>query len=116
MASQSCTTYGKSSVIRGHHVYKAIWTPIVGENLSLQLEEENEHDNHAVVVMSDNTIVGHMPRSLSCFHVVFLEEVDSQDIGSLEIPCMYTYTGSSRMIQKVRRLMKSEEATNSCPL
>ena len=72
MASQSCTTYGKSSVIRGHHVYKAIWTPIVGENLSLQLEEENEHDNHAVVGMSDNTIVGQMLRSLSCFSCFFL--------------------------------------------
>ena len=37
----------KESVVRGHHLYKAIWTPVIGE-LSLRAEDNNEHDNHAV--------------------------------------------------------------------
>ena len=37
------------SVIGGHHVYKFVWTPFVGEILSLG----NENDPYAVAVMKD---------------------------------------------------------------
>ena len=37
MASQgSRETYEKASVIRGHHVYKTVWTPFIGEELPLK--------------------------------------------------------------------------------
>ena len=35
-------------VVRGHHVYKSIWTPVLGEELSTEREDNNEHDNYAV--------------------------------------------------------------------
>ena len=38
MASQSSVSEGRheeASVIRGHRVYKAMWTPVVGEELNL---------------------------------------------------------------------------------
>ncbi len=54
-----------SSVIRGHHVYKVIWAPFVGEGLLLKTEDTNEHDRHAVaIVKDDQAVVGHMPRFL----------------------------------------------------
>ena len=28
--------YEKESVVRGHHVYKAIWTPVIGEELEVR--------------------------------------------------------------------------------
>ena len=31
MASQVCYRYEKASVIPSHHVYKAVWTPVIGE-------------------------------------------------------------------------------------
>ena len=39
------SVYEKESVVRGNHIYKASWTPRIGEELS---EDDNQHDNHAV--------------------------------------------------------------------
>ena len=35
--------YQKLSVIEGHHVYKAIWTPTIGEKESVQSKDDTEH-------------------------------------------------------------------------
>ena len=40
--------YEKKSVVRGHHIYKSIWTPAIGEELLLEVEDGNKHDKHAV--------------------------------------------------------------------
>ena len=45
MASQGSVSedrHEEASVIRGHHVYKSVWTPEVGEELSLVTEDGNE--------------------------------------------------------------------------
>ena len=55
----------EASVIRWHHVYKSVWTPELGEELSLVTEDGNEYDKYAVAVIKDGDVVGHMPRSLS---------------------------------------------------
>ena len=58
-------TWSKSSVVRGHHVYKAIWTPYVGQRLQLSCEDSNDHDEHAVAVRKTaggaRAVVGHVP-------------------------------------------------------
>ena len=36
--------YLHESVICGHHVYKAVWNPVLGEVHCLALEEGNEND------------------------------------------------------------------------
>ena len=41
------------SVIRGHHIYKRIWTPVVGEELLLQRDLTNSYDIFAVGIMKD---------------------------------------------------------------
>ena len=33
------------SIVRGHHVYKSVWTPYIGEVLPVQEELGNEHDS-----------------------------------------------------------------------
>ncbi len=48
------------SVVRGHHVYKRIWTPTVGEQL--QLRPDNESDPRAVAILKHGVIIGHLPR------------------------------------------------------
>ena len=48
------------SVVRGHHVFKSVWTPSLGEFLSV--EEDYEHDIFAVSV---GMIVGHVPHEVS---------------------------------------------------
>ena len=37
------------SVIHGHHVYKAIWTPDIGEILECQQERSNLEDLYAIM-------------------------------------------------------------------
>ena len=51
----------EDSVVRGHHVYKFVWTPAIGEELYLQPEESNERDEYAVTVRKDGETIGHMP-------------------------------------------------------
>ena len=53
------------SVMRDHHVYKSVWTPVTGEELYLGPEELNEHNKYAVAVRKNGEIVGHVPRSFS---------------------------------------------------
>ena len=57
------TTFKKSSVITGHHVYKYVWSPYIGEALSVVQEKDNQYDKYAVSVKKSGEIVGHVPRS-----------------------------------------------------
>ena len=43
--------YEVDSCVQGYHVYQDTWTPLVGEELHCEREEENIHDRYAVVVM-----------------------------------------------------------------
>ena len=54
-----------SSVVRGFHVYKDIWTPILHPT-------QQEHGNPAVSNLKDDLILGHIPKELSriCWHFI----------------------------------------------
>ena len=45
MATQEAE-YSLDSVVCGHHVYKYIWTPCLGERLSLHTGMGNAHDSY----------------------------------------------------------------------
>jgi len=49
------------SVVRGHHIYKTVWSPTVGEILQLTREEGNAHDHFAVCLVKGEVVVGHIP-------------------------------------------------------
>ena len=44
IASVMAAIFCKESVVCGHHIYKAVWTPFVGEILDTRREDENSHD------------------------------------------------------------------------
>ena len=52
MASQVIMSkmYSLESVVRGHHTYKRVWTPVVGEKLPVDIEEDDANDPRAVAV------------------------------------------------------------------
>ena len=56
--------YLHESVVRDHHVYIRVWSPVVGEILQLSCEEDNDHDRFSVSVMKAEFVVGHSPRRL----------------------------------------------------
>ena len=53
------------SFVTGHHVYKVVWSPFIGESLNTQEEPDNVHDKYAVKVLKNEAVVGHVPREIS---------------------------------------------------
>ena len=106
------------SVVRGHHVYKCVWTPVNGEELCVVPEDNNNHDPRAVAVMKDGQIVGHVPRELSRILYFFLKQPSSRVLCvitgrrkfgvGLEVPCIYKINGESRIIKRLKRLLKKD--------
>ena len=54
-----------NSVVCGHHIYKDIWTSVIGEELTCRKEFGNIHDLHAVAVIHGGSVVGHVPCTIS---------------------------------------------------
>ena len=52
MASQGKAVCVLEGVVRGHHVYKATWTPTVGEISILAVRQQpgNGHDRHTMCI------------------------------------------------------------------
>ena len=66
------------SFVRGHHVYKCVWTPVNGKELCDIPEDINNHDAHAIAVMKDGQVVGHVPREISRILYFYLLEATFQ--------------------------------------
>ena len=65
-----------SSVMRGHHVYKSVWSPTVGDTLTCSKDERKkakEHDEYVIgtYLEADNKLVGHVPMELSSLFTHF---------------------------------------------
>ena len=58
-------SFSIESNVRGHHVFKSVWTPTGGELLTVNPEPGNEFDRYALAVCKGETVVGHMPRKIS---------------------------------------------------
>ena len=52
MANQSASpeSFMFESVVCFHHVYKRVWTPVLGEKLRIVIEEDNNHGARVVAV------------------------------------------------------------------
>ena len=48
LTDEDAAAYLHESVVRGHHIYKRVWSPTVDEVLQLTHEERNNHDRFAV--------------------------------------------------------------------
>ncbi len=109
-------SYEKVSVVRGHHIYKVIWTPEVGEVLQVRTEGGNDHDEDAVAVINDGTVVGHVPHSMSRLCWFFLQRGNEMSCCitghrkfgyGLEVPCVYTfYSNSTKTMDKLKKLLE----------
>ena len=56
------TTLDLKTFIKGHHVYKDIWTPKQGERLDVLIEPDNLMDKFAVCVKINEKIEGHLKK------------------------------------------------------
>ena len=94
----------------GHHVYKTHWSPKINKELCCAVEEENSFDRHAVAVLKDGGVVGHVPRELA--RIYFLQKQHSRmtcRITGLRKPSetsgkglvVHFFTGIKRHIHKL---------------
>ncbi len=56
--------YERPCCIRGYHEYMTVWTAIRGEIIDCRREPENTKDRYAVSIIKEDTIIGHLPRSV----------------------------------------------------
>ena len=103
----------KESVVCGHHIYKEVSSPVVGELLPVLQETNNVHDRRAVAVFRDGNIVGHVPREFSRIFWFFRKhegKIECEVTGrrkcgkGLEVPCKYRLKGSASMVERTREL------------
>ena len=113
-------------MIREHHIYKAIWNPVIGEELNTEREIGNPHDPLAVAVTKllhgEGRTVRHLPRRLSLLCSVFLRRGGSikcivngnhkycEDLpqGGLEVPCQLLFSIENESIcKKTKQLIRS---------
>ena len=112
------TTFRIESTVRGHHVYKAAWSPYIGEELPVQREVNNIHDDFAVAVLKNGNTVGHVPREISRVCWYFLHKSGSEmtcivnghrrrsevDGKGLVVPCMYIFRGKQKHLDRLINL------------
>ena len=116
-------TFRFSSAIRGFHVYRYNWTPVVGEKLGSAREYGNPNDKRAVAITKGNITVGHVPMEISKIVWYFLRKggrmtctVRGKHIrsrlaqGGLEVPCSMTFRGEEDLMDKLKVLLS--EHTN----
>ena len=46
----------KESVVRGHHIYKEVWRPVIGQELPVLSEPNNHHDRRVVAIYMDGEV------------------------------------------------------------
>ena len=111
------------SVIRGHHIYKSVWTPFIGETLSLTIEDGNAEDPYAVAVMKGTAIVGHTLREMSRVFSFFIQHdgtISAEVSGhrrfgcGLEVPCQYTLQSKPKYIKRAKQLLQGKIITKQC--
>ena len=108
------------SCVRGYHIYNAIWSAPLGEELQCQREIGNSSDLYAVAVLKDSTTVGHLPRKISRICTLFIRRGGtitclvngrrkySADLpqGGMEIPCILLFKGDPKEMKLVKLLSK----------
>ena len=107
-----------NDVIRGFHIYKAIWDPVIGEELGTVREIGNPHNTLAVAVVKslhgERMTVGHLPRRISPLCSAFLSNGGTIDCtvtgryqhsadlsqGGLDVPCSMRFAANDEAMCK----------------
>ena len=119
--TEAVHSFTREAMVRGYHIYNSIWEAYIGEELSCQRDEDNEHDPYAVAVLKSATVVGHLPRKVSTLCSLFIRRGGtihcqitgrrrySADLpqGGLEVPCRLRFEGSVKELEKLQRLLDS---------
>ena len=71
---------------RGYHVYQTTWkAPSLTDNLSLKMEPLNEEEPHAVAVIRQSDVVGHIPGEIFRHVFWFIKVRGTTQVKELEL-------------------------------
>ena len=115
-------SYTLNSCVRGHHVYREIWNPFVGQELDVKTEPTNPRDMYAVaIILNAHTVVGHVPIEFGKVAWYFLQhggrikctitghrQLSDEHGKGLEVPCSYRFSGMPKLIKKLVKLMNKQ--------
>ena len=76
------TSLELETYIKGHHVYKEVLIPDVGEKLNVLMEPDNRVDRFSVYLRKDRTVVGHLKKRYTL-----------KDEEGLQVPCKIIIAG-----------------------
>ena len=122
-----CIYYSK---IRGYHVYKEVWSEVVGKSLVCHRETRNLVDPYVVAVMRTGEVVSYVPCSISTLCSPFIERGEnitcevtgkrqySYDLPQrgLELPCKLVFFGPNNEIAKVKYLLQFTPCEAPCDI
>ena len=118
--------YCIDAFVMGHHVYKDIWKPVLGEELDVSMEPNNIKDKYAVAVYQKgkSDVIGHLPlgRSAkfaktiyfflkassynSCKAVVNAEKaVNQKDDLGMKVPCCLEFIAEERYLNILKETL-----------
>ena len=101
------------------HVHKASWSPYIGEELPVQCEVNNIHDDFAVAVLKNSNTDCHVPQEFSSVSWYFLHKSSSEmtciisgdrrrsevDSGKgLVVPCVYIFKWKQKHLERLINL------------
>ena len=107
------------SAIRGFHVYKFLWMPEIGEELSTVRKTANMHDHFAVTIRKT---IGHVPAEISKVCWFFLRRggtikcrVSTHGLrhspleqGGLEVPCELIFVADDlKLLKKLKKIVST---------
>ncbi len=70
--TMASTTFTVEVMVRGYHVYRAVWDANNEEELLCERESGKPHDPYAVAIARAGVTVGHVPRKISSVCSLFL--------------------------------------------
>ena len=122
------TTLDLETFIKGHHVYKDIWTPKQGEQLDVLMETDNWMNKFAVCVKINEKIVEHLKTGTSgrfakpIFYFLCSDAYSSAwakvtgkrcnlgDGEGMQVPCKLSLSGKPKFVSLSRKqIMKMKE-------
>ena len=106
--------------IKGHHVYKVVWTPVVGEVLQVEMEPNNLVEKYAVCTRKDGQVVEHLKKGLTgrfaktifyflrgesysqCSAKIVGSRCNLGDGEGLQMPCELHILGQKRFVERLK--------------
>ena len=110
------TSMDLETFIKGHHIYKKIWTPQLDELLEVSTELDNPVDKFVVTVKKNQNIVGHLKQGKTgrfaktlfyflrsdsyskCYAKVTWKRCNLSDGDGLQVPCILNISGQAEFM------------------